>query len=75
MNEIVCKFLLAADEIIPEMHLRQLEFTYSACKPFTKKQIKNTKNTKRNRRFTIYLSRYGNLTEKAFSVVFSDIFM
>ena len=36
MNQIVNKFLLAGDKFMPEMHLRQLEFTYSACRPFTK---------------------------------------
>ena len=36
MNEIVNKFLIAGDEFIPEMHLRQAGFTYSACRPFTK---------------------------------------
>ena len=30
------KFLLAVDTFIPEMHLKQLECTYSACGPFTK---------------------------------------
>ena len=36
MNEIVKKFLLAGDKFMPEMHLRQPRFTYSACGPFTK---------------------------------------
>ena len=36
MNEIVNKFLLAKDKFMPEMHLRQPGFTYSACGPFTK---------------------------------------
>ena len=36
MNEIINKFLLAGDKFIPEMHLRQPIFTYSACGPFTK---------------------------------------
>ena len=36
MNEIVNKFLLACDTFIPEMHLKQPDFTYSACVPFTK---------------------------------------
>ena len=36
MNEIVNKFLLAGDKFMPEMHLKQPEFTYSACGPFTK---------------------------------------
>ena len=33
---IVNKFLLAGDIFMPEMHLRQPEFTYSACGPFTR---------------------------------------
>ena len=36
MNEIVNKFLLAGDKFMPEMNLRQLGFTFSACGPFTK---------------------------------------
>ena len=35
MNEIINKFLLAGDKFMPEMHLRQPDFTYSACGPFT----------------------------------------
>ena len=36
MNKIVNKFLLVGNKFMPEMHLRQLGFTYSACGPFTK---------------------------------------
>ena len=36
MNEIVITFLLAATKLMPEMHLKQPGFTYSACGPFTK---------------------------------------
>ena len=36
MNEIVNKFLLAEDKLMPEMHLKYSETTYSACKPFAK---------------------------------------
>ena len=36
MNEIVNKFLLAGDKFMPEMHLRQPQFVFSACGPFTK---------------------------------------
>ena len=36
MNNTINKFLLAEDEFMPEMHLRQPGFTYSACGPFTK---------------------------------------
>ena len=45
MNETINKFLLAGDKLMPEMHLRQPGFTYSACGPFTKnkERIKNLK--------------------------------
>ena len=36
MNEIVNKFLFAGDKFMPEIHLKQTGFTYSACGPFTK---------------------------------------
>ena len=36
MNDILNKFLLAGDKFIPGMHLKQPEFTYSACGSFTK---------------------------------------
>ena len=36
MNEIVNKFLLVGDKFMPEMHLKQPGFTYSACGPFTR---------------------------------------
>ena len=36
MNDIINKFLLAGDKFMPEMHLRQPQFTYSASGPFAK---------------------------------------
>ena len=36
MNNIINKFLLAGDTFMSEMHLRQPQFTYSACGPFIK---------------------------------------
>ena len=36
MNEIVNEFLLVGDKFLPELHLKQLGFTYSASGPFTK---------------------------------------
>ena len=36
MDEIENKFLLAGNKFMPEMHLKQPRFTYSACGPFTK---------------------------------------
>ena len=38
MNEIVTKFLLAGNKVMPEMHLKQPDFTYSACGSFTQKK-------------------------------------
>ena len=47
MNEIVNTFLLAGDKSMPEMHLKQPGFSYSACRPFTKnkERIKKFKET------------------------------
>ena len=50
MNNIINKFLLAGDKFMPEMHLRQPQFTYSACGPFTKhkqriQKFKETEDT------------------------------
>ena len=51
MNEIVNKCLLAGDRFMPEIHLNQPGFTYSACGTFTKnkkriQKFKETGNTK-----------------------------
>ena len=50
MNEIVNTLLSAGDKFMPEMHLKQPRFTYSACGPFTKnkeriQKFKETRNT------------------------------
>ena len=47
MNNVINKFLLASDKFMPEMHLRQHRFVYSACGPFTrhKERIKEFKRT------------------------------
>ena len=36
MNEIINKFLLVGDKFMPEIHLKQPGYTYSACGPSTK---------------------------------------
>ena len=61
MKEIVNKFLLAGDKLMPEMHLKQPGFTYSACGPFTKnKEFKNLKKQEIQAIFTkINLIRLG----------------
>ena len=35
-SNVINKFLLVRDTFMPEIHLRQPQFTYSACGPFTK---------------------------------------
>ena len=47
MNEIINTFLLVGDKFMPEIHLKQLGFTYSACGPFTKnkERIEKSKQT------------------------------
>ena len=55
MNEIVNKFLLAGDKFMPEMHLGQLRFTYSACEPFARNKERIQKLKKKNRGCKLYL--------------------
>ena len=38
MNGIVNTFLLVGDTFLPEMHLKQAGFTYSACGSFTRNE-------------------------------------
>ena len=47
MNNVINTFLLASDKFMPEMHLRQPQFVYSACGTFTrhKERIKKFKQT------------------------------
>ena len=62
MNEIIKKFLLARNNFMPEMHLKQPGFTYSACGPFTKNKeriIKTFKETGDSRQI------YQNELDKA----------
>ena len=49
MNEIINTFLLAGDKSMPQMHLRQLGFAYSACGPF----LKNKERIKKLRKHDI----------------------
>ena len=47
MSDIINKLLLVGDTFMPKMHLRQPQFTYSACGTFTKhkKRIQKFKET------------------------------
>ena len=52
MNEIFNNFLLPGDKFIPEAHLKQPEFTYSACGIFTKNKGGTQKFKKTGDMFT-----------------------
>ena len=53
MNEIVNKFLVVGDKFMPEMHLKQPGFTYSACGSFTKnKELKSLCKLEKQTLFT-----------------------
>ena len=41
MNEIVNKPLMVGDKFMPKIHLKQPGFTYSACGPERKKELKS----------------------------------
>ena len=56
MNEIVNALLLVGDKFMPEMYLRQPEFTYCACRPFTKNK-ERIQRLKKNRRYKLYLQK------------------
>ena len=51
MNDIINKFLLAGDKFMAEVHLKQPQFTYSACGTFTenKERIQKFRGTGNSR--------------------------
>ena len=62
MNNVINKFLLAGDKFMPEMHLRQSQFVYSVCVPFTRHKERTKKFTQTGD--TRYI--YRNELNKAF---------
>ena len=67
MNEIVNKFLLVGDKFMPELHLKQPGFTYSACGPFirNKERIEKIMQTVN----TDFISKKTNLIKLVFSMI------
>ena len=57
MSNIINKSLLAKGNFMPEMHFRQLGFTYGACETFpkTKEEHKNSK-----KQMSLYISTVMN---------------
>ena len=54
MNKVVDKFLKIGDKFMPEMHLTQPGFTYSACEPFTKNKQRIQKFMETRNRSVIF---------------------
>ena len=54
MNEIR-NILLAGDKFVLEMHLKQPEFRYSACDPFTKNKERMKKKLKKQENQGIFI--------------------
>ena len=67
MNEIVNKYLLAGDKFMPELHLRQPGYTYSACGPFirNKERIEKIMQTVN----TDFILKKTNLIKLVFSMI------
>ena len=63
MNNTINKLLLGGDKFIPEIHLRQPQFTYSACGPFTKHEQRIQKFKEAGDANYIYI--YKNELDKA----------
>ena len=57
MNKIVNKYLLVGETFMPEMHLKQPGFTYSACGPFTKNKERIEKFMKSGNTDFIYRNK------------------
>ena len=57
MNEIVNKLLLDGDKFMPEKHLKQPGFTYSAGETFTKRKQQIEKFTQTGNTDFIYRNR------------------
>ena len=56
MNDIVNRFLLAGDKFMPEMHLKQPGFTYSACGLFIKNKERMQKFKQTGDKKYIYIN-------------------
>ena len=57
MNEIVNKFLLVGDKFMPEAHLKQPGFTYSACGTFTRNKERIKKFMQTGSTYFIYRNK------------------
>ena len=68
MSEIVNTFLLVRDKFMPDMHLKQRRFTYSACGPFTKNK-ERTENFMKLEIQTLFIKMKMNLIKYVFNMI------
>ena len=57
MNEIVNKLLLVGYTFMPQMHLKQQGFTYSACGPLWTNHKERIQKLKETKKLEIYLQK------------------
>ena len=60
MNKIINKCLLNGNKLLPELHLKQLGFTYSACRPLTKHRERIRKFRERGNLKHLYRNKLEN---------------
>ena len=66
INEVVNRLLLVGDTFMPEIHLKQPGFTYSACGLFTKNK-ERIQNLKKREILTIFTKT--NLIRLVFNII------
>ena len=66
INEVVNRLLLVGDTFMPEIHLKQPGFTYSACGLFTKNK-ERIQNLKKQEILTIFTKT--NLIRLVFNII------
>ena len=66
MKEIINRFLLVGHKLMPEMHLKQPDFIYSACGPLTKNKERIEKFMQTRNTSFIYKT---NLIKLVFSMI------
>ena len=57
MNVIINKFILAGDDFMSEMHLRQPRFTYKCFRTMYKKKGREYKNSKKQETLNISIKK------------------
>ena len=73
MNKVINKFLLTGDKFMPELHLKQPGFIYSACGSFTKHRERIQKFRERGKKYRNELDKACFAHDAAYLIVKMDI--